>query len=85
MIVLDNLSTGFREVAPANATLVVGDTGDAALVSALIAEHGVDAVTHFAASTVVPESGGRRPIGTVVAHALARERKLAANDPHARS
>src|SRR5579872_2005175 len=56
VIVLDNLSTGFREAIPGEATLVVGDTGDAALVSRLIAEHNIDAVMHFAASTVVPES-----------------------------
>jgi UDP-glucose 4-epimerase len=56
VVVLDNLSTGFREAVPAGVTLVVGDTGDAALVLALIAEHGVDAIMHFAASTVVPES-----------------------------
>jgi UDP-glucose 4-epimerase len=56
VIVLDNLSTGFRQAVADQATLVVGDTGDAELVSRLIGEHGVDAVMHFAASTVVPES-----------------------------
>lgn len=56
VIVLDNLSSGFREAVAAQATLVVGNVGDAGLVSGLIAEHGIDAVLHFAASTVVPES-----------------------------
>jgi UDP-glucose 4-epimerase len=40
---------------PAGA-LVVGDVGDYALVSRLLAEHRVDTVMHFAAFTIVPES-----------------------------
>src|SRR5579863_1723587 len=56
VVVLDNLATGFRDAVAEQATFVVGDTGDSALVSRLIAEHGIDAVMHFAASTVVPES-----------------------------
>ena len=54
-VVLDNLSTGFRE-AVLGAPLVVGDTADGALVADTLARHGVDAVMHFAAHTVVPES-----------------------------
>jgi UDP-glucose 4-epimerase len=38
------------------------DAGDQARVAALIAEHGVDAVIHFAASIVVPDSV-RDPLG----------------------
>jgi UDP-glucose 4-epimerase len=56
VVVLDNLSTGFDWAVATGATLVVGETGDQARVSALIAEHGVDAVIHFAASIVVPDS-----------------------------
>jgi UDP-glucose 4-epimerase len=56
VVVLDNLSTGFRQAVPAQAALAVGDVGDRTLVSRLIAEHGIDAIMHFAASTVVPES-----------------------------
>lgn len=56
VIVLDNLSSGFREAVAEQAKLVVGDVGDAELVSRLIAEHSIDAIMHFAASTVVPES-----------------------------
>jgi UDP-glucose 4-epimerase len=55
VVVLDNLSTGFRE-AVVGAPLVVGDTGDQALVPRLLEEHGVDTVMHFAARTIVPES-----------------------------
>jgi UDP-glucose 4-epimerase len=56
VVVLDNLSTGFDWAVPDTARLVVGDVGDADLVSSLIEEHKVDAIAHFAARTVVPES-----------------------------
>jgi UDP-glucose 4-epimerase len=56
VVVLDNLSTGFDWAAPDAARLVVGDVGDADLVSRLIQEHGIDAIAHFAAKIVVPES-----------------------------
>jgi len=55
VVVLDNLSTGF-ENAVIGAELVVGDTGDQELVSRVLREHDVDAVMHFAAHTIVPES-----------------------------
>ena len=55
VVVLDNLSKGFRE-AVLGAELVVGDTGDRALVSRLLREHAIDSVLHFAAHTIVPES-----------------------------
>ena len=41
---------------PKGAKLVVGDTGDADLVARLIEEHAIDAIAHFAAKIVVPES-----------------------------
>jgi UDP-glucose 4-epimerase len=56
VVVLDNLSSGFVWAVPESAKLIVGDTGDADLVARLIAEHRVDAVAHFAAKIVVPES-----------------------------
>jgi UDP-glucose 4-epimerase len=56
VVVADNLSTGFRWAIPASVPLVVGDTGDAAAMSSLIAQHGVDAIIHFAAWIVVPDS-----------------------------
>ena len=55
IVVLDNLSTGFRE-ATLGAPLVVGDVGDRALVERVLAEHRIDTVMHFAAHTIVPES-----------------------------
>jgi UDP-glucose 4-epimerase len=54
--VLDDLSTGHRWAVSPQATLVVGNAGDAALARALIEQHGVRAVVHFAGSIVVPES-----------------------------
>lgn len=56
VVVLDNLSTGVRANVAPDAVFVQGDVGDAALVKRLIAEHGIDAVIHFAGSIVVPES-----------------------------
>jgi UDP-glucose 4-epimerase len=55
VVVLDNLGKGFRQAVTAG-ELVVGDVGDQALVSRLLAEHRIDTVMHFAAHTVVPES-----------------------------
>ena len=55
IVVLDNLGRGFRQ-AVTTGELVVGDVGDHALVSRLLAEHQVDTVMHFAAHIKVPES-----------------------------
>jgi UDP-glucose 4-epimerase len=56
VVVLDNLSTGFREAVAAEATFVIGDVGDGELVERVLRDHGVDAVIHFAGSIIVPES-----------------------------
>jgi UDP-glucose 4-epimerase len=56
VVVLDDLSTGFRACVPAEAVLVTGDVSDQPLVTRLIDEHGIDAIAHFAAKIVVPES-----------------------------
>ncbi len=55
VITLDNLSTGF-EAAVTAGELVIGDTGDAALLERIFKEHDIDTVMHFAAHTIVPES-----------------------------
>jgi UDP-glucose 4-epimerase len=62
VVVLDNLATGFDWAIAQGASLVIGDVGDQPRVAALIAEHRVDAIIHFAASTVVPDSV-RDPLG----------------------
>ena len=56
VVVLDNLSTGFRFLVPGKVPFVVGSTGDRKLVTEVIAQHRVDAIIHFAASIVVPDS-----------------------------
>src|SRR5690606_7688806 len=62
VVVLDNLSTGFRRALPPEVPLVVGETGDEALVGATLRDHRVEAIIHFAASIVVPDSV-RDPLG----------------------
>jgi UDP-glucose 4-epimerase len=62
VVVLDNLSTGFDWAVAKGVPLVVGETGDQLRVAALIAEHRVDTIIHFAASIVVPDSV-RDPLG----------------------
>jgi UDP-glucose 4-epimerase len=56
VVVLDDLSTGFRWAVPENVNFAVGDSGDQALLTRLFREHDVDAVIHFAACIVVPDS-----------------------------
>jgi UDP-glucose 4-epimerase len=56
VVVLDNLSTGFRFLVPGKVPFVVGSTGDRKLVEETIARYRVDAIIHFAASIVVPDS-----------------------------
>jgi UDP-glucose 4-epimerase len=61
-VVLDNLSTGFRFLIPSTVPFVAGSTGDRELVAKTIQRYGVDAIIHFAASIVVPDSV-RDPLG----------------------
>jgi len=56
VVVLDDLSTGFSWAVPKGAEFIRGDAGDPALILRLIAEHGIEAIAHFAAKIVVPES-----------------------------
>lgn len=56
VVVLDNLSTGFRWAVPEDVPLIVGDFGDDELVRDILVRYGVDAIIHFAAKIVVPES-----------------------------
>lgn len=85
VVVLDNLSTGFRWAVHPSATFVEGDVSDSALVAKVIAEHDITAVVHFAARIVVPESVAD-PLGyyyanTVKTRALL-EAVVAAGVPH---
>lgn len=56
VVVLDNLSTGFDWAVAGDVPLVVGETGDQNLVATIIKEQQVEAIIHFAASIVVPDS-----------------------------
>ncbi|MGI9399611.1 MAG: UDP-glucose 4-epimerase GalE [Rhizobiaceae bacterium] len=56
VVVIDDLSTGFKWAVPQEARLVTGDAGDMELVEKTIARHEVDTIIHFAGSVVVPES-----------------------------
>ena len=56
VVILDNLSTGVRDLIPDEARFIRGDVGDGALVRQIILEHHIDCVLHFAGSTVVPDS-----------------------------
>ena len=56
VLVLDNLSTGFRWAVPDDAKFVEGDAGDQNLVRRLLLRNPIDAIIHFAGSIVVPDS-----------------------------
>ena len=56
VVVLDNLSTGFATALPKQMLPIVGDVADQALVASLIENYRVEAIIHFAGSTIVPES-----------------------------
>lgn len=56
VVVLDNLCTGFRFAVSEAATFYEGDVADEDLVSAIIRDHKIGAIMHFAGSVVVPES-----------------------------
>ncbi len=55
VVVFDNLSTGYRWAVTCG-ELVVGDLADEAAIEALFQAHRFEAVLHFAANIVVPES-----------------------------
>jgi UDP-glucose 4-epimerase len=55
-IVLDDLSTGNRTAVPSGVPFFAGDVGDTELVLRLVQNHRIDAILHFAAKIVVPES-----------------------------
>jgi UDP-glucose 4-epimerase len=62
VVVLDNLSTGFRSALPVSVPLFIGDVGDMDLAGSIIRDHNISAIIHFAGSIVVPDSV-RDPLG----------------------
>ncbi len=69
VVVLDDLSTGYDWALPPEVRLVVGDVADQALVTETILRHRIDAVAHFAAKIVVPESVAD-PLGYYLANTV---------------
>ncbi|WP_165072608.1 UDP-glucose 4-epimerase GalE [Desulfovibrio sp. ZJ200] len=55
-IIIDNFLTGHRGSVPAGARLYEGDIRDAAILDQVFGENDIDAVLHFAASSLVGES-----------------------------
>ncbi len=56
VVVVDNLSTGYAWAVPEGVELIVGDFGDAELMKNVLTSREIDAIAHFAAKIVVPES-----------------------------
>jgi UDP-glucose 4-epimerase len=72
--VIDDLSTGRRDLVPEGVPFVEGSITDRALVDRIVAEQQITAIMHFAGSIVVPESV-EKPLdyygnNTVATHAL---------------
>ena len=74
VLVLDNLFTGFQWAAPDGAALIVGDVGDQALVRRLLKRNAADRI-----GEVLGWSPRLDDPDTIVAHALAWERRLMEN------
>ena len=55
-IVYDNLSTGHEASVPDDVQLITGDIHDVPFLKHILAEHEIDGVIHFAASSLVGES-----------------------------
>lgn len=56
VVVLDNLTTGFRWAVPEKARFLEGDIGDLEFVEETLCSEKVDTIIHFAGSVVVSES-----------------------------
>jgi UDP-glucose 4-epimerase len=56
VVVLDNLTTGFRWAVADRAKFIEGDIADQQLVENIILSDKIDTIIHFAGSVVVPES-----------------------------
>jgi len=56
VVVIDNLSTGFRWAVPQHIPFYEGDIADRALIDEILVDRKIDAIMHFAGSIIVPES-----------------------------
>lgn len=55
-VVIDDLSTGFRSAVPDGVPFFDGNSGDPAVLGAVLDRYPIEAIIHFAASIVVPDS-----------------------------
>ncbi|HZR65516.1 MAG TPA: UDP-glucose 4-epimerase GalE [Terriglobales bacterium] len=56
VVVIDNLSTGHSDAIPGDAEFYELDYGDRAAVARILQQHEFDAIFHFAAKALIPES-----------------------------
>ncbi len=56
VVILDNLSTGFKNLIPKKSVFIEGDIEDLDLINRLLCEYNFDAVAHFSGSIKVGES-----------------------------
>ncbi|MFM7027268.1 MAG: UDP-glucose 4-epimerase GalE [Chakrabartia sp.] len=56
VVVIDNLTTGFRWAVPDDVPFIEADIGDRAQLDRVLADYGIGAILHFAGSIIVPES-----------------------------
>jgi UDP-glucose 4-epimerase len=56
VVVLDNLSRGYRDAVAPEIAFYEGDVGNRELVKRIVSDHGIDACIHFAAFAYVGES-----------------------------
>lgn len=81
VVVADNFLTGHREAVASGAALHEVDIRDAAALDAVFAAHPIDAVLHFAASSLVGESM-ERPLAYFDNNVLGMQRLLEAMERH---
>ncbi len=56
VVIYDNLTTGTKDAIPAGCEFVHGDVRDASLLELTLEKYAIEAVIHFAAKLIVPES-----------------------------
>lgn len=56
IVIYDNLSTGYREALHPQAKFIFGDVRDSLMLARVMKDQKVEAIVHFAAKLVVPES-----------------------------
>jgi len=56
VVIVDNLSTGHREIVPDDVPFVVCNVSDASAINEIMQSYDICAVMHFAGSIIVPES-----------------------------